>query len=82
MASIKRKVKKRAKALKPDYKGMTKEEKKAAKKEFEQAVDTYEKSLKRKKRRRILLIICAIVTYRQLFSKESKKYKRRELGRR
>lgn len=85
MARIKKKVKKRAKALKPNYKGMTKEEKKAAEKEFEEALETYKKGLKKKKRSkrvRLLLCICFIVVWRQFHSKASKKYKRQELGRR
>lgn len=85
MASIKKKVKKRAKALKPNYKEMTREEKKVAEKEFEEALETYKKGLKKKKRWkrvRLLLFICFLYTWRQFHSKASKKYKRQELGRR
>lgn len=86
MARVKKQVKKRAKQLQPDYKGMTKEEKKTAKKEFDEAIKKFKKSAKWKKRKKRFFLlsfcICFIVTRKQFFSKASKKYKRRELGRR
>lgn len=89
MASVKKMVKKRRKAFEPDYKGMDKAEKKAAKKQFEKAMDQYKKEakkIKRKKRiKRLFLLnvfICNIVVWRMFHSRASKKYKRRELGRR
>lgn len=89
MARVKKQVKKRRKAFEPSYKGMTKEQKKVAKKDFEESLAAFKKSAKKKKRRRRLLrlfllntFICNIVLWRQFHSRASKKYKRRELGRR
>ncbi|MBQ8083232.1 MAG: hypothetical protein IJ241_03510 [Clostridia bacterium] len=89
MAKIKKKVKKYIKKNEPHYKDMDKAQKKVAKANFEESVELYRKDLKkakRKKRFRRLLLLCFCITsmktWRAFHSKESKKYKRRELGRR
>lgn len=89
MASVKRKVKKYIKKNEPTYKGLDREKKKLVKARFEEMVDSYRAELvaaKKKKRRKRLLILCtcifSIKTWRAFHSKEAKKYKRKELGRR
>lgn len=89
MAKIKKKVKKYIKKNEPHYKDMDKAQKKVAKANFEESVERYEKDLKKAKRKkrfhRILFLCCLIANmklWRAFHSKEAKKYKRRELGRR
>ena len=86
MASIKKKVKKYIKKNEPHYKDMDKAQKKVAKANFEESVELYRKDLKKAKRkkrfRRLLLLLCCLIIWRAFHSKEAKKYKRRELGRR
>ena len=89
MASIKKKVKKYIKKNEPTYKGLDKEQKKLVKARFEESVERYRKDLeaaKKKKRRKRLFLLCFCIfsmkTWRAFHSKEAKKYKRRELGRR
>ena len=89
MAKIKKKVKKYIKKNEPTYKGLDKEKKKLVKARFEESVDRYRKDLeaaKKKKRRKRLFLLCFCIfsmkTWRAFHSKEAKKYKRRELGRR
>ncbi len=89
MAKIKKKVKKYIKKNEPTYKGLDREKKKLVKARFEESVDRYRKDLeaakKKKRRKRLLILCCCIVsmkTWRAFHSKEAKKYKRRELGRR
>lgn len=89
MASVKKMVKKRRKAFEPDYKGMNKAEKKAAKKEFEESLAQYKKDAKKAKRKKrvkrlflLNVLLCNAVLWRMFHSRASKKYKRRELGRR
>ncbi|MBO6153505.1 MAG: hypothetical protein VZR25_05125 [Acutalibacteraceae bacterium] len=89
MAKIKKKVKKYIKKNEPTYKGLDKEQKKLVKARFEESVERYRKDLeaaKKKKRRKRLFLLCFCIfsmkTWRAFHSKEAKKYKRRELGRR
>lgn len=89
MAKIKKKVKKYIKKNEPTYKGLDKEQKKLVKARFEESVERYRKDLeaaKKKKRRTRLFLLCFCIfsmkTWRAFHSKEAKKYKRRELGRR
>lgn len=89
MARIKKKVKKYIKKNEPSYKGMEKAQKKAAKADFEESVERYRTDLKKAKRKkrikRLFLLCCCITsmkTWRAFHSKEAKKYKRKELGRR
>lgn len=89
MAKIKKKVKKYIKKNEPTYKGLDKEQKKLVKARFEESVEHYRKDLeaaKKKKRRKRLFLLCFCIfsmkTWRAFHSKEAKKYKRRELGRR
>ena len=89
MAKIKKKVKKYIKKNEPTYKGLDKEQKKLVKARFEESVERYRKDLeaaKKKKRRKRLFLLCfclfSMKTWRAFHSKEAKKYKRRELGRR
>ncbi len=89
MAKIKKKVKKYIKKNEPTYKGLDKEKKKLVKARFEESVERYRKDLeaaKKKKRRKRLFLLCFCIfsmkTWRAFHSKEAKKYKRRELGRR
>ena len=89
MAKIKKKVKKYIKKNEPTYKGLDKEQKKLVKARFEESVERYRKDLeaaKKKKRRKRLFLLCfcifSMMTWRAFHSKEAKKYKRRELGRR
>ena len=89
MAKIKKKVKKYIKKNEPTYKGLDKEQKKLVKARFEERVECYRKDLeaaKKKKRRKRLFLLCFCIfsmkTWRAFHSKEAKKYKRRELGRR
>ena len=89
MASIKKKVKKYIKKNEPHYKDMDKAQKKVAKANFEESVERYRKDLeaaKKKKRRKRLFLLCFCIfsmkTWRAFHSKEAKKYKRKELGRR
>lgn len=89
MASVKRKVKKYIKRNEPTYKGLDRKKKKLVKARFEERVDEYRKELetaRRKKRvkRFSILFFCifSLKIWRAFHSKEAKKYKRRELGRR
>ena len=89
MAKIKKKVKKYIKKNEPTYKGLDKEQKKLVKARFEESVERYRKDLeaaKKKKRRKRLFLLCFCIfsmkTWKAFHSKEAKKYKRRELGRR
>ncbi len=89
MAKIKKKVKKYIKKNEPTYKGLDKEQKKLVKARFEESVERYREDLeaaKKKKRRKRLFLLCFCIfsmkTWRAFHSKEAKKYKRRELGRR
>ena len=89
MAKIKKKVKKYIKKNEPTYKGLDKEKKKLVKARFEERVERYRKDLeaaKKKKRRKRLFLLCFCIfsmkIWRAFHSKEAKKYKRRELGRR
>ena len=89
MAKIKKKVKKYIKKNEPTYKGLDKEKKKLVKARFEESVERYRKDLeaaKKEKRRKRLFLLCFCIfsmkTWRAFHSKEAKKYKRRELGRR
>lgn len=89
MAKIKKKVKKYIKKNEPTYKGLDKEQKNLVKARFEESVERYRKDLeaaKKKKRRKRLFLLCFCIfsmkTWRAFHSKEAKKYKRRELGRR
>ena len=89
MAKIKKEVKKYIKKNEPTYKGLDKEQKKLVKARFEESVERYRKDLeaaKKKKRRKRLFLLCFCIfsmkTWRAFHSKEAKKYKRRELGRR
>ena len=89
MAKIKKKVKKYIEKNEPTYKGLDKEQKKLVKARFEESVERYRKDLeaaKKKKRRKRLFLLCFCIfsmkTWRAFHSKEAKKYKRRELGRR
>lgn len=89
MAKIKKKVKKYIKKNEPTYKGLDKEQKKLVKARFEESVERYRKDLeaaKKKKRRKRLFLLCFCIfsmkTWRAFHSKEAKKYKRKELGRR
>ncbi len=89
MAKIKKKVKKYIKKNEPHYKDMDKAQKKVAKANFEESVERYEKDLKKAKRKKRfirLFLLCCLITnmkvWRAFHSKEAKKYKRRELGRR
>ena len=89
MAKIKKKDKKYIKKNEPTYKGLDKEQKKLVKARFEESVERYRKDLeaaKKKKRRKRLFLLCFCIfsmkTWRAFHSKEAKKYKRRELGRR
>ncbi len=89
MAKIKKKVKKYIKKNEPTYKGLDKEQKKLVKARFEESVERYRKDLeaaKKEKRRKRLFLLCFCIfsmkTWRAFHSKEAKKYKRRELGRR
>ena len=89
MAKIKKKVKKYIKKNEPTYKGLDKEKKKLVKARFEERVERYRKDLeaaKKKKRRKRLFLLCFCIfsmkTWRAFHSKEAKKYKRIELGRR
>ena len=85
MAKIKKYIKKNG----PTYKGLDKEQKKLVKARFEESVERYRKDLeaaKKKKRRKRLFLLCFCIfsmkTWRAFHSKEAKKYKRKELGRR
>ena len=89
MAKIKKKVKKYIKKNEPTYKGLDKDQKQLVKARFEESVERYRKDLeaaKKKKRRKRLFLLCFCIfsmkTWRAFHSKEAKKYKRRELGRR
>ena len=89
MASVKKQVKKFIKANEPDYKGMTRQEKKAAKEAFEAEVEVFTKDAKKKRRKKKLIRLALLnnaigsaAIWRMFHSRKSKKYKRRELGRR
>lgn len=89
MSKLKRNVKKYVKENQPSYKGLSRAEKKAAQAKFEEEVELYRKELKRKLRKKHLLIgfvLCdgclKVKLYRDFHSRKSKRYKRKELGRR
>ncbi|MBQ6444775.1 MAG: hypothetical protein IJI95_00195 [Clostridia bacterium] len=89
MAIFKKKVKKYIKKNEPTYTGLDTEKKQLVKARFEESVERYRKDLeaaKKKKRRKRLFLLCFCIfsmkTWRAFHSKEAKKYKRRELGRR
>ncbi len=89
MARIKKQVKKYIKENQPSFEGLDKKEKKAAAEAFEAEVKAYTKGLKKKRRKKRILGLFALSSgvtnvrvWRAFHSKASKKYKRKELGRR